>query len=288
MFFCRIKSLFINGCLKYFCQDFINTHILGNRMKKLVLMALLAIIAVQSNAQNSLSVDWGNTTNYIAHGRTLSANQACFQPGLYYSLKNGPTVMAWFSLPYDRNFYALDEWDIIVDHSVNLYSNDQSWNINLHGYVNYWYLPINEESDKQDYYQGMKYNAGIHFPFMLSENAGIKCTTGYDFYYYHQLGRDMNIRAAGIHEFLIKFNKTYKKVNIEAKSVISNNQGAVDNRIDPGWGFFSQHLSCSFNAKLVTLRTGINYQRTLAALKPTGIDTNVVWFSLGISKSFEL
>ncbi|MBS2213144.1 hypothetical protein KEM09_17135 [Carboxylicivirga mesophila] len=257
-------------------------------MKKLVLMALFAVIATQVDAQNNLSVDWGNTTNYIAHGRTLSANQACFQPGVYYSFNNGPTVMAWFSLPYDRQFHALDEWDIIIDHSVNIYKQEQNWNINLHGYVNYWYLPINEESDKQDYYQGMKYNAGIHFPFMLSKSNGLKLTTGYDFYYYHQLGRDMNIRAAGIHEFLMKFNKSYKKVNLEAKSVISNNQGAVDNRIEPGWGFFSQHLSCSFNIKAISLRTGINYQRTMKALEPTGIDKDLLWFSLNIGKSFKL
>ncbi len=251
-------------------------------------MALMAFIATQIDAQHTLSVDWGNTTNYMAHGRTLSANQACFQPGVYYSLNNGPTIMAWFSLPYDRQFHALDEWDIIVDHSVNLYEKEQNWNINLHGYVNYWFLPVNEESDKQDYYQGMKYNAGIHFPFVLSNNSGWKLTTGYDFYYYHQLGRDMNIRAAGIHEFLIKFNKSYKKINIGANSVISNNQGAVSNLINPGWAFFSQQLSCSFNVKTISLRTAVTYQRTLAALEPTGIDKNLIWFSLNIGKSFKL
>ncbi|MBK3517393.1 hypothetical protein [Carboxylicivirga marina] len=257
-------------------------------MKRLVLITIGVIIALQLNSQNSLSFDWGNTTNYIAHGRTLSANQACFQPGIYYGINKGPTIMAWFSLPYDRQFSALDEWDIIIDHNINLLDTDKKWNVNLHGYVNYWYLPVNNESDKQDYYQGMKYNAGIHFPYFISEDSDFKITTGYDFYFYHQLGRDMNIRAAGIHEFLIKFNKTYKKVSVEAKSVISNNQGAVSYAIDPGWGFFSQHLSCSIPTKLVSLRTGINYQRTLDALEPTGMDKNLVWFSLGISKSFKM
>lgn len=257
-------------------------------MKRMILIATIVIIAQQINAQGSLSLDWGNTTNYIAHGRTLSKNQACFQPGIYYHINKGPTVMAWFSLPYDRHFSALDEWNIIVDHNVNLYKQAQNWNINLHGYVNYWYLPVNNDTEVQDYYQGMKYAAGIHFPLVISESAGLKFTSGYDFYYYHQLGRDVGIRAAGIHEFLIKFNKKYKKLNIEAKSVISNNRGAVSTSIDPGWGFFSQHLSCSFDVKLITLSTSINYQRTLDALKPTGMDENLVWFSLNIGKRIKL
>ncbi len=257
-------------------------------MKRFVLIALVAIMVSQLEAQNTLSVDWGSTSNYLAHGRTLSANQACFQPGIYYSLKKGPTIMAWFSLPYDREFSALDEWDIIVDHSINLFDAEQNWNINVHGYVNYWYLPVNNESDIQDFYQGMKYNAGVHFPVLVSENSDFKITSGYDFYYYHQLGRDMDIRAAGIHEFLIKFNKKYKKVNLTAKSVISNNRGAVSNAIEPGWGFFSQHLSCSFDVKLITLSTSVNYQRTLDALIPTGIDKNLMWFSFNIGKSFSL
>ncbi|TRX71120.1 hypothetical protein [Carboxylicivirga sp. M1479] len=257
-------------------------------MKNLLLIALLALVSQQLLSQNNLSLDWGNTSNYIAHGRTLSANQSCFQPGVYYSIDKGPTIMAWFSLPYDRNFKALDEWDIIVNHNVKLFDAEQTWNIDLHGYVNYWYLPVNEESDIQNFYQGMKYNAGIHFPFVLSDNSSFSMTTGYDFYYYHQLGRDMGIRAAGIHEFLIKFNKTYKKVSLGAKSVISNNQGAVSYAIEPGWAFFSQHLSCSYNFKLVTLSAGINYQHTLDALIPTGIDKNFTWFSFNIGKSFQL
>ncbi|WP_439185591.1 hypothetical protein [Carboxylicivirga taeanensis] len=257
-------------------------------MKKQFLIIILIIIAMRAEAQHQLSVDWGNTSNYIAHGRTLSANQACFQPGLYYTYKNGPTLMAWFSLPYDRTFHAFDEWDLILDHSLDIYKKEQNWNINLHGYINYWYLPVNNESDKQNYYQGMKYNAGIHFPVVLSEASGFKLTSGYDFYYYHQLGRDMAIRAAGIHEFLIKFNKTFKKVNLEAKSLISNNQGAVDSRITPGWAFFSQHLSCSYKVKTITLRTGINYQRTLEALQPTGMDKDLIWFSLNVGKNFKM
>ncbi|MCU4157800.1 hypothetical protein J1N10_17625 [Carboxylicivirga sp. A043] len=257
-------------------------------MKRCLLIAFIAIISLQLGAQGTLSIDGGITSNYLAHGRTLSNNQSCYQPGVYYTIEKGPTIMAWFSIPTDRYLSALDEYDIIVDHSVNLFDAEQNWNINVHGYVNYWFLPENHESDKQDYYQGMKYNAGIHLPVLVSENSGLKITTGYDFYYYHQLGRDMDIRAAGIHEFLIKFNKTYKKVSLEAKSVISNNRGAVSNAIDPGWGFFSQHLSCSVDLKVITLSSSVNYQRTLDALIPTGMDKNLMWFSFNVGKSFSL
>ena len=257
-------------------------------MKRLVLVAAIVLFTYQQHcAQNTLSLDWGNVTNYLAHGRTLSNNLACFQPGAYYSLEKGPTISAWFSLPYDRNSSVYDEWDIIVDHNINLYKREQNWNINVHGYVNYWFLP-NDGNEKQSFYQGMKYNAGVHFPIQLGVESKLSMTTGYDFYYYHQVGRDMNINAAGIHEFLIKFNKKYKKVSWEAKSVISNNRGAVDKRINPGWGFASQHLSCSFKIKQISLRTSINYQRTMAALEPTGIDKNLVWFSLNIGKGFKL
>jgi len=253
-------------------------------MKKIVLMAVAVIITQLTLAQNSLTLDWGNTTNYIAHGRTLSADQACFQPGIYYSFAKGPTISAWFSLPYDRSFAALDEWDIIIDDSFNLIK-DKDWNINLHGYVNYWYLPVNNDVDFQDFYQGMKYNAGIHFPVTLSGENPLKITTGYDYYYYHQLGRDVGIRAGGIHEFLIKFNKRIKKLNFEAKSVISNNRGAVSKRIEPGWAYVSQHLSCTIATKHVSLRPSLNYQWTM---EPTIHESNFLYVGLNIGKSIKL
>ncbi|WP_430812619.1 MULTISPECIES: hypothetical protein [unclassified Carboxylicivirga] len=257
-------------------------------MKKTVLMALIAILALPMQAQNTLSLDWGSTTNYMAHGRTMSANQACFQPGLYYGIPKGPTFMAWFSFPYDRELKALDEWNIIVDYNLDLLDADKSWNINLHSYADYWFLPVNEESNVQDYYQGMKYNGGIHLPYTISKLWKLKVSAGYDFYYYHQVGRDVGIRAGGIHEFLIKFNKSIKSVNLEAKSLISNNQGAVSHDIDPGWGFFSQHLSCSVDAKLVTLSTSVNYQRTMDAILPTGMEKHLFWLSINIGKRFIL
>jgi len=254
-------------------------------MKRLVLIAAIALFTYQQHsAQSTLSIDWGNVTNYLAHGRTLSNNLACFQPGVYYSLEKGPTISAWLSLPYDRNASVYDEWDIIVDHSVDIFKQEQDWNINLHGYANYWYVP-NDGNYKQSFYQGMKYNAGIHFPFKLSNESKITMTTGYDYYYYHQLGRDMGINGAGIHEFLIKFNKKYKKVKVEAKSLISNNRGAVNPNIIPGWAYVSQHLSCTINTKHVSLRPSVNYQWTLES---TIHESDVLWFSLNIGKGFKM
>lgn len=254
------------------------------KIPRIVGIIALTIASLQLSAQNTLTLDWGNTTNYLAHGRTLSADQACFQPGIYYSLKKGPTVSAWFSLAYDRTFSALDEWNIIVDDSYNLL-NDKNWNINLHGYANYWYLPVNEDVDYQDYYQGMKYHAGVHFPVMLSNNNPFTITTGYDYYYYHQLGRDVGIRAGGIHELLIKFNKTVKKVSYEAKTLVSNNRGAVSYNIDPGWAYVSQHLSCTINTKHVSLRPSISYQWTLES---TIHQNNLLYFGLNIGKTIKL
>jgi len=254
-------------------------------MRRLLLIAVIALFTYQQQwAQSTLSLDWGSVSNYLAHGRTLSNDLACFQPGVYYSLNNGPTISAWCSLPYDRNASVYDEWDIIIDHSINLYKQEQDWNINLHGYVNYWYLP-NDGNEKQSYYQGMKYNAGIHFPIMLPTASKIKMTAGYDYYYYHQLGRDMGINAAGLHEFLIKFNKKYKKVSLESKSVISNNRGGVDPNIVPGWSYISQHLSCSIQTKHVSLRPSVTYQWTLES---TIHKNNVLWFGLNIGKTFKM
>ncbi|GEM_PF-6275847 len=252
-------------------------------MKKLVLVAL-CLISLSLSAQNTLTFDWGNTTNYLAHGRTLSADQACFQPGIYYSFSKGPTISAWFSLPYDRSFKALDEWDIIVSDSHNMVK-DRNWNINAHWYVNYWYLPVNNDVDYQDFYQGMKYNAGVHFPYKFSGESPLTVTAGYDFYYYHQVGRDVGIRPGGIHEFLIKFNKSIKKTPFEAKTVISNNRGAVSYGINPGWAYVSQHLSCSINLKHVSLRPSINYQWTLES---TIHKDNLLYFGLNIGKSIKL
>ena len=247
---------------------------------------VLSGLLIPVKAQQTLTVDLSHASNYLAHGRTLSNDLGCFQPGLYYGLKTGTTIMGWVSAAWDRTTSYNDEWNIIADQNSNLFKDKENWNINLHGYVNYWYLPKYANS-VQSFYQGMKYNAGIHFPLILSQNIGLKMTTGYDFYYYHEVGRDTKgINPAGIHEFLVKFNKSFKSISAEYKAVISNNRGAIDSNINPGWAYFSQHLSVLYKNKYLSLRPSVNYQHTLE--KTIHPDKNLVYFSLGVMKTFEL
>lgn len=254
---------------------------------KFIFIALVIIgLTTPSKAQQTLTVDMSHASNYLSHGRSLSSNLACFQPGIYYGLKTGTTIMGWASMAWDRTANTYDEWNIIIDQNNNLLDDQKQWNINLHGFADYWYNP-NDGNQRQDFFHGMFYNAGIHFPLELSQNRGLTLTTGYDFFYYHEIGKNTNaIRPGGIHEFLVKFNKSFKRLSAEYKAVISNNRGAVSYSIDPGWAFISQHLSVLYTNKYISLRPSINYQRTLQDRLPT--EKHLVWFTLGVTKTFEL
>ncbi len=266
------------------------------KTKFILFAVVLSSILIPAKAQQKLTVDLSHASNYIAHGRTLSNNLGCFQPGLYYGLKSGTTVMGWVSAAWDRTTSFNDEWNIIVDQNNNLFKDQDQWNINLHGYVNYWYLPNFEKialydptypTPSQSFLQGMKYNAGVHFPLVLSKSHKLKLTTGYDFYYYHEIGRNTGeIQDGGIHELLVKFNKSFKSFDTEYKTVISNNRGAVSTSIIPGWTYFSQHLSVLYTNKYISLRPSINYQRTLHNRLST--QKHLVWFSFGVLKTFKL
>ena len=254
---------------------------------KFIFFALVfTSLLIPAKAQQKLTVDLSHASNYLAHGRTLSNDLGCFQPGLYYGLKSGTTIMGWVSAAWDRSTSYNDEWNIIIDQNNDLFKDKKEWNINLHGYANYWYLP-NYNTGVQSFLQGMKYNAGIHFPLELSKNHGIKMTTGYDYYYYHEIGRNTGeIQDGGIHEFLIKFNKSFKSFNTEYKAVISNNKGAISTSIIPGWTYYSQHLSVLYKNNYLSLRPSLNYQRTLHNRLTT--QKHLVWFSFGIMKTFKL
>lgn len=247
---------------------------------------VLALSGLSLKAQE-IAIDMGTATNYISHGRTLSNDLPCFQPSVSCSFKSGTSVYAWFSLPYDRNTSFNDEYNLIVDQSVNLFEKHPKRVINLHGYANYWLNPrTSNPATEPDIYHGMKYNMGVDKNFVLHKGAGINMATGYDYYHYQTLGAGRNIlRDGGVHEFLILFNKKFKKLKIESKSLISNNRGAVNPNIDTGWAFYSQHLSFFVKSKKVSLNTSINYQWTLNETIHTD---NLLWFTLNISREFKI
>jgi len=255
--------------------------------RRIVLLAVLTITATQLKAQQSFTIDMGTASNYIAHGRTLSGNLPCFQPSATYGLNTGTDILAWFSLPYDRNTSFNDEWNLIVNQSTDIFTNKGNWKMNLHGYLDYWMNPNTQNPVVEpDFYNGMKYNAGIHKPISISAASSLSMTVGYDYYFYQTFGAGRDIlRDAGIHEFLIKFNKSFKNLNLGTKSVISNNRGAINPNIIPGWGFFLQQLSANFKIKKVSLSSSINYQYTI---EKTLHEDNLLWFTLNISRGFKI
>ncbi len=257
-------------------------------MKQRSLLALLLVsISVTSVKAQGLSIDMGTASNYIAHGRTLSQDLPCFQPSATYSLKTGTNISVWFSLPYDRNTSFNDEWNIIIDQSIQAFKNNANWNVNIHGYADYWLNPRSSNpAVEPDYYHGMKYNIGVKKDIELHKGSKVNMSLGYDYYYYQSFGLSAELlRNAGIHEFLVNFNKRFKNTEISTKSVISNNRGAIDPNITPGWGYFSQHLSFLVNTSKVSLRTSVNYQWTLENTLHT---ENLLWFTLNLSRGFKI
>lgn len=256
------------------------------KLRSLLLTLLISNSFIPGNGQ-SFSLDMGTASNYIAHGRTLSNNLPCFQPSAAYSLKTGTNFTAWFSFPYDRNTSFNDEWNIIVDQSVQVFEDHVNWNVNLHGYANYWLNPTSSNPIVEpNYYNGMKYNIGTSKAIELHSGSKVNMTVGYDYYYYQTFGTGADLlRNAGIHEFLVNFNKKFKNFKIDTKSVISNNRGAINPNIIPGWGFFSQHLSFLVNTKKVSLRTSLNYQWTL---EKTLHSENLLWLTVNLSRGFKI
>lgn len=257
-------------------------------MKSRIVFAgmVLALFSFKIKAQ-SFSVDMGTVTNYLSHGRTLSRDLPCFQPSVGYTFLSGTMIYTWFSLPYDRTTSFNDEYNLIVEKSVQLFDEQPYWTINMHGFADYWLNPrTSNPAIEPDIYHGMKYNAGVNKSFALHKGAGIKMTTGYDFYYYQSFGIGGDIlKDAGIHEFLVNFNKSFENVEVATKSVISNNRGAIDPNINPGWAYFSQHLSLLLKTSKVSLRASINYQWTL---EKTVHSENLLWFTLNLSQGFKI
>jgi hypothetical protein len=256
-------------------------------MKHYTSLILIAFTLFYSSlsAQNKLIVDLGMASNYMVHGRTLSNHLSCFQPGIYYAIDKGPTIMAWFSLPYDRLASPYDEWNIIVDHGILLREEGTTLNFKLHGYANYWYNP-ESGLEVQSYYHGMKYNIGLKAPVTLHQEKKAQLTAGYDYNYYHAIGRQL-ISAGGIHEFSMAFDGTLsKRISITTKTIINNHQGAIDPAIVRGWSHLSQHLQFSIHHKLAVIRPSFHYQWTL---EPTvNNKQQFFWAGLNLVKSFSL
>lgn len=255
-------------------------------MKKISLLTGLTLLAfaLAGKAQNKLTVDMGTASNYIANGRTLSDDLYCVQPGLYYSTPKGITMTAWFSIPYDRTASNNDEWNIIADYTKTFKKEASTVGINFHGYADYWLNPKSGMKE-QSYLHGIKYNAGISFPIKASSWENFSIKPGYDFYYNHAIGKKL-IKAGDIHEFLLALNHKLKKVDLGTKAIVSYNNGAVNEKIIPGWAYVSQQISAGFNIKSIYLRTSVTYQHTFE--ETINADENLLYFTVNILKSFKM
>lgn len=237
-----------------------------------LLLIVISFDALGAEKNVVLTTDMTWASRYIMDGFDIGNDSPVWHLTEKADFVNsGFSVMFWTSLQANRNRDQYDEYDLFAMYTRNFFS-DESYEVNLHGYFDYWMFPHAElETDEQtdSRKRGNKFQLGVSFPKVWSLD-GSPLVPSYNLYrwlYWKQNREDLN-QSGSRHEVLLEYFHPIRKSIPGAtyqyaggSTSISYNDGAFGVR--PGLS----HVLLSFESGVYVLKSifilSLNHQWSL-------------------------
>ncbi len=258
----------------------------------IALSAVLVAGRFQAMAADEGNEDWGVTANitlaskYLAHGWNLGGDSWSFQPSLTLETKvPGVSLQVWAALPFDRDLHENDELDFLLHYSRDFFREDP-WLMSFHGFADYWVFTRQVQEDSGRQFRGIKYKAGVAFPFLIPMFE-THLVPEYNYYYWQSIDSKA-FSEGGAHEFFLRHAIPLRALlpaqegqTLDLSSSLTYHQGSFGN--ETGFSHATVHMATSFAVGPVSISPSVNYQWSF---EDTINEDDEFWATFSVTSTF--